>query len=127
MIDFPAERSRIQQVVLRLMDAQERKDVEAVLALTTEDALMLRPKQPLIRGRDDWRQDYERYFRTSISEMITPLKREIAAGGDMAWEYGEYHGMSESPAGPVSSEGKYLCVLAKVNEEWRIAAVSLSP
>ena len=101
--------------------------MEAILALITEDALMLRPKQPVIRGLDAWRQDYERYFRTSISEAATPLKREVAASGDLAWEYGEYHGISEGAAGPVSFQGRYLTVLGKVNGEWRIAAVSLSP
>ena len=127
MIDFEAEKRKIEQVLMEIIDAQDRKDMDGVLAHVTDDPLMLRPNRPLIRGLDAWRQDYKRYFKTSISETATPLKVEIASCGEMAWEYGVYHGTSKSPEGPVSFQGKYLSVYEKVNGEWRLAVVSLSP
>ena len=127
MIDLEFEKQRLAQVTMKIEDAQTRKDVEAILALITEDAMLIRPKSPTIQGIEAWRKDYQRYFSTAISETITAFSLEIAPAGGMAWEYGMYQGATETPEGAVSYQGRYVTIYRNVAGEWKVALVSLSP
>lgn len=127
MIDIKYEMSQLTQVAREIEDAQNRKDVEGILALITEDAMLIRPNSPTLQGLEAWRKDYARYFLTAISETITTFSVEIAPGGGMAWEYGMYQGATESPDGPVSYRGRYVTIYRNVAGLWKVALVSLSP
>jgi ketosteroid isomerase-like protein len=127
MTDIELEKHQLAQVSRQIEDAQNRKDVDAILALITQDAMLIRPKSPTIQGMEAWRKDYERYFMTAISETITTFSVEIAPAGGMAWEYGMYQGTTETSDGPVSYLGRYVTIYRKIAGEWKVALVSLSP
>jgi len=127
MVNVEAEKIEIEKVLKRIEDAENRKDVEAMFEEMTEDSILQNCGVPQIQGRDAWREDYERFFKSGfISTSITCLGREVSASGDMAWEYGSFVSEFEGPDGRTRSEGKYLGVLKKVDGKWKSAAVSIS-
>ena len=61
-----------------------------------------------------------------VSTSITILGTEVAASGDMAWQCGIHVNELETPGGRVKQPGKWMCVLKKVDGQWKTAAISIS-
>jgi len=126
MVDIEAEKKEIERTIGEITAAENRKDVETILELVTDDAVFQKPSTPQIQGREAWREDYEKVFATLASSSIRTLHIEVSSSGDMAWDYGHYISTYKTREGTVTTTGKYLATWRKIDDKWKTAAVSIS-
>jgi uncharacterized protein (TIGR02246 family) len=97
-------------------EAFNAKDAARVAAFYAEDAIVMPPDQPMIRGRSEIEAYYTRGFRSEISGFhLAPL--ESAVIGGRAYEVGTST-LTEQRG---TSDGKYVVIYRRVRGEWKIA------
>jgi len=89
------------------------RDAEGVAALYTENAILLPPAHPLIRGRQNIQGYWQAFLDAGASDAR--LKSvQIVSSGDLAYEIGEYSAMMPQPSGGTApGTGKYLVVFER--------------
>jgi uncharacterized protein (TIGR02246 family) len=98
-------------------------DVEAVTAKFDDDAILMVPNQPLLRGRLDIQYFYEGWCHGPMKPTAFAFDHlEAIASGDYAYDVGTYKlTMLVGPGRNVSDNGKYTTVLKHSDGEWKIA------
>jgi uncharacterized protein (TIGR02246 family) len=113
-----AVRSAIEATNARFAEAVNRGDIASVAALYTEDATLLAPNAPMLRGR----QAIKGFFDGMVEQMGNPELRlntkQVEEHGDTAWEIGAYTMKLQG----VSDEGKYIVVWKRHGDDWQLAA-----
>ncbi len=113
-----AIRSAIEATNARFGEALSSGDTASVAALYTEDAVMLAPNAPMLRGR----QAIKGFLDGMVEQMGIPELRlntkQVEEHGDTAWEIGAYTMKLQG----VSDEGKYIVVWKRQGNDWKLAA-----
>jgi|SRR5579871_3912585 len=112
-------------VALRAADdsferAYHSGDLETVVALYAEDAVLLPEGAPAVKGRKAIRE----YFATAIAAAKTAgesnpgtfSERTTGASGDLGWSSGK--NTIRGPGGAITWRGKFLSVSRKVDGKW---------
>jgi uncharacterized protein (TIGR02246 family) len=106
----------------RLIDNNNGRDVEGVLAGYTEDAVWLSPDQPVVRGRKNFRPRYESLFRDNKLDYIAEVT-EARADGSVGYAWGRIRGTSTpidgSPARSV--EDTFLAITRCESGRWLVS------
>ena len=108
------------QIANQFSAAYMRADVEEMVSLYTDDAVIFPNNMDFIRGRDA----IQKYWalgpgRRIILHKITPV--EIRFSGDMAYDFGMYEisgSNDEVTWGP--NYGKYVIVWKRVDGSWKM-------
>ena len=103
------------------------KDAAKIAAFYADDAVVMPPNQPLIKGRRSIEAYYQRGFAQDFTNLrLTPM--ELAVAGARAFEVGTSSLLLRSGSsgtvpgsGPVSEHGKYVVVYKQVSGDWKIA------
>jgi uncharacterized protein (TIGR02246 family) len=101
----------------------ERKDLEGVLALYTDDAVFMDATGARITGKPALRK----FFATVLQQYTAhPTMHSVAAysAGDLGYEWGDYSEVVVPVAKPdaaIKAQGTYLVILRKVGGHWLIA------
>jgi ketosteroid isomerase-like protein len=107
---------RLNELAVAFAAAYNAHDAAKVAAFYTEDALLMVPNEPAIKGRASIQAFYEEQFSRGNPQLrIKPL--ESAISGDLAFEMGS----ATAILGPLSDDGKYVIVYRRVAGEWKIA------
>ena len=113
-----AVRSAIESTNAEFAKAANSGDTERVASFYTEDAVLLAPNAPMMRGR----QEVKAFFDGLVEQMGLPklqLKtKQVEELGDTAWEVGAYTMELQG----VSDEGKYIVVWKRQGNDWKLAA-----
>ena len=97
-------------------DAFNAKDAARVASFYAEDAIVMAPDQPMVRGRRDIEAYYARGFRQDISNFrLSPMESAIA--GTHAFEAGA----STLTERRGTTSGKYVVIYTRVDGQWKIA------
>ena len=87
------------------------------------DSLLLAPGAPPVQGAkavaDMWKT-WGALPNVAIDFGATLV--EVAASGELAYDYGTYTFAFDSEEGPFSEVGKYIVVWKKIDGAWKIAA-----
>jgi uncharacterized protein (TIGR02246 family) len=100
------------------------KDATRVASFYAEDAIVMPPGQPMVRGRRNIDAYYVRGFQQDISNFrLSPM--ESASAGAHAFEAGAST-LTERRGGPagtglVTTSGKYVVIYTRVDGQWKIA------
>jgi ketosteroid isomerase-like protein len=107
-------------------EAFNAKDAPRVASFYAEDAIVMAPKQPMVKGRRNIESYYVRGFQQDVSNFrLFPM--ESATSGAHAFEAGRSsltaQRSASSRGGPEASttSGKYVVIYKRVNGEWKIA------
>ena len=118
-----AVRNRIEETNAQFSAAASRGDTAAVAALYTDDAVVLPPNAPMVRGR----QAIKGFFDALTEQMGVPQLTletiQVDEVGDTACEVGAYSMRLQPPGGePVSDGGKYVVVWKRQSDDsWKLA------
>lgn len=127
-VDVAAETAALRARSEAMVAAEQRMAIDEALALYHPDAVILPSGAPSIRGRDAVREMYQGYFGSgmvkSFEASITHL--EVAASGDIGYEYGVNRFTLNTPDGEMLDVGKYLAIWKKVDGEWYAAVLSFN-
>jgi uncharacterized protein (TIGR02246 family) len=105
-----------------LIDNNNRRDVEGVLAGYTEDAIWLSPDQPVVRGRKNFRPRYESLFRDNKLDYAAEIT-EARAEGSLGYAWGKIRGTSTPlDGGPARSvEDTFLAITRCESGRWLVS------
>jgi uncharacterized protein (TIGR02246 family) len=93
------------------------KDAAKVASLYADDAVVMPPNLPMVKGR----ANIEAHFKGEIQQGVTNLQlkpMESAISGSQAFEAGT---STATMPGGQTDQGKYLVVLKRVGNDWKIA------
>jgi uncharacterized protein (TIGR02246 family) len=93
------------------------KDAAKVASLYADDAVLMPPNLPMVKGR----ASIEAHFKGEIQQGVTNLQlkpMESAISGSQAFEAGT---STATVPGGQTDVGKYLVVLKRVGNDWKIA------
>jgi ketosteroid isomerase-like protein len=113
----PAERVSLDRQARAWDDAFERRDAEAMVAMMTDDVIVLPPNAPPVRGREAaaalWRRTLSRPQR-ALSVTI----EETVIVDDYGWRLGQF--FHTLPAGRVTGGGKFIEIWQRIDGEWKL-------
>jgi uncharacterized protein (TIGR02246 family) len=124
-VDIEAEKKEILRNIEELESAENRKDLEGILELMTDDLLFI-SRSGRYEGKKEFRELLERLFQAYISSKHEPLRVEVSPSGDMAWLHGYDITRRESDEGIFETSGDYLVTFRKVKGKWKQVAVCLA-
>ena len=120
--DAGAARQAIEAANARFADAAKRGDTAVVSAIFAEDVIVMMPNQPAQRGVDAARKNFASTFAPSTVKAFDLKTDDVAVGGDLAVETGNYE-MTLQPRGgrEVKDKGKYITVWKRqADGSWKI-------
>jgi uncharacterized protein (TIGR02246 family) len=95
-------------------------DVDTVVSLYAEDAVLLPPGAPQAIGRGAIRAYFEQDMAAAAKggiKVSLDAKTDGGASGNMGWASGTY--VAKDKSGHVVESGKYLSVSKKIDGKWR--------
>ena len=114
------------QRAIRAAGEQWQKDiaarnVDALVALHTPDAVLMFSNAPLAKGSAAVRALYDEMVRTpGLLLHWVPTKIEVTSPAT-ATEYGTYTESYDSPGGKLRDNGNYVVLWRKIDGKWRVA------
>jgi uncharacterized protein (TIGR02246 family) len=120
--DAPAVRD-IRAVADGIVSADNRRDIEAVLALYAPDAVLMPPGEPPVVGRERIRPRYEALFADFAPEIV-PYIDEVCASAGVGFVRGRNGGrlVPRGSAPPRTLDDGYLMLLRREDTgAWRIS------
>lgn len=107
-------------IAVQFAAAVNAKDPAKVAAFYTEDAVMMAPNEPMIRGRAQIEARYRSEFEAGITGLILRPMESIA-NATVAFEAGTSTVGLQSRNGTELASGKYVVIYKKVGDAWKIA------
>ena len=120
--DAGAVRQAIDAANARFTEAAKRGDTAVVGAIFADDVVVMMPNQPAQRGLDAARKNFAGMFASSTVKEFNLKTDDVAIGGDLAVETGNYE-MTLQPQGgrEVKDKGKYITVWKRqADGSWKI-------
>jgi len=117
-----------QEVLRRIITANNQSDLKAVGQLYAEDAILLPPKGPVVEGRKAILARYEESF-AMLTLSYTFEELESKRSGDWAYSRGFTRGHATPKDGTPGRTiyDKYLMILHRDHGQWRIARLMWNP
>ena len=108
--DESADRAAIEKAAQAWARAYSARDAKAVLALATEDLVVLQPNSPPVTGP----RAHEMWKRAlgASQGQVTSVSKEIVISGDIAWRLGAL--------GNEKIQAQVLEIWKRVGGEWKI-------
>ena len=121
--EAPAEQIALDAAIEAWELAYIARNADAMVALTTEDFVLLPPNSAAVRGREAAEAEWRR-MRSSDVVQISIDGEETVIDGNLAYQIGSYaHTLSNNR---VLMQGMYIDIWKRIDGEWRIHRHSYS-
>jgi ketosteroid isomerase-like protein len=125
-VDLEAEEQQIRQLAQDWFEAENRKDLDAIMEFVAERVVVQVPGVPIIEGKAAMRDFMAPVLESLVSITGGPMTVVVSEGGDMAYQFGTGLGVFEGPEGQFEDPQKYLFAWQKIDGEWKAVAGSFS-
>ena len=125
-VDIETEKKEILRNMEELEAAENRKDIEGILALLAEDFVFV-SRHGKIEGREATRKMLKEAVKNYISSEHVPVRVEVSSSGDMAWLLGYEVNRRKRDEGVIETKQRYLVTFRKVKGRWKQVVVCLTP
>jgi uncharacterized protein (TIGR02246 family) len=121
-VDTAAIKSAIADFNQKFAAAVAARDTDTVANSYADDAHLLPAGSPRSDGREAIRAAWVQFLGTpGLSLKFTSSDVMVAEAGDVAIDVGAYEMSMSGPKGqPIQDVGKYVTVLKKVGDQWKI-------
>lgn len=105
--------------------AAQSKDLEKSLTFFADDAIMLSPRSPAVKGKENIRKEWEQTLALpGVGLSFTAERVEVACSGDLAWEQGTHEFATSDKKGKTTTErGAYVTAWKKQPDgAWKVVA-----
>ena len=105
-----ASRVSVDRAAGKLLGALRSDSPDSLLALMTDDVIIMPPNEPILRGKPAVRAWYEQFLRQMRTKSLDITNRELFVGGDYATEVAEFVWTLVPVAGgaPIVDRGSYV-------------------
>lgn len=112
----------VRATIQALVDAQNDGNVPLLLSFFSDDAVLLPPSGPAIRGISGVADHYRQLIREQQIESGVRID-EVETADDLAWATARMVGYltSRTTAGKTRVDDEWLVVLRRRGDEWQIA------
>ena len=116
--DTAADEAALKAATLSWLEAYSAGDVEKIVALYTEDAVLMPPHAPVANGHAAIRAflTADTAGAKAAGIKLVPGTSTAGVSGDTGWESGSFTATNAS--GATVDSGSYLSVSHKVNGKW---------
>jgi ketosteroid isomerase-like protein/quercetin dioxygenase-like cupin family protein len=122
-VDVASEESAIRAINRQMEQAVASKNVDAVVRLYADDAVLMPPNMPPARGPAAIRAFWTESINLSNASLsLAPMKIDVATSGELATDVGAYTFSFRGDQGPVNDRGKYMVKFRKVGTDWKISS-----
>jgi len=117
-VDTAAEEATLKAMTAAWLDAYNAGDVEKIVAMYTEDAVLMPPHAAVANGHAGIRSFLTADTAAAKAAGVKLIPGAATAGvlGDMGWESGAY--TIADASGATVDSGSYLSVARKSNGKW---------
>jgi uncharacterized protein (TIGR02246 family) len=117
-VDTAAEEAALKAITAEWLNAYNAGDVEKIVAMYVEDAVLMPPHAPVATGHAGIRAFLTSDTATAKTAGVKLVPGAATAGvaGDTGWESGSYTVVNAS--GATVDSGSYLSVARKSNGKW---------
>lgn len=117
-VDTAAEESALKAITSAWLTAYNAGDVEKIVAMYTEDAVLMPPHAPVARGRAAIRAflTADTAAAKAAGVKLVPGAATAGIAGETGWESGSY--TIADASGATVDSGSYLSVARKSNGTW---------
>jgi ketosteroid isomerase-like protein len=112
-----APASPLLELTKQYLAAAKARDAAKVATFYAEDAVLMPPNAPPVKGRKAIQQDHERLFKESPSFQLTATPLASETSGELGYIQGEFV-VQQQGGGEV--RGKYVEVWRRIKGEWKI-------
>ena len=109
--------SPLLELTKQYLAAAKARDAAKVASFYAEDAVLMPPNAPPVKGRKGIQQDHERLFKQSPPFELTATPLASDTSGDLGYIQGEFV-VKRQGGGEV--RGKYVEVWMRIKGEWKI-------
>lgn len=124
-VDMASARAAIQASADAWETAMVAGDVEGLVALNTDDAIVMGTGMPPARGTDEIRAAYQAMVsQVDFEEFSIDMERtEVAESGDIAWAVGTSTARVTLPDGETAeTQDQFSVAFENVDGQWLVAA-----
>lgn len=124
----PQDEQTIREMDATWSQALQHKDLDKVMSSYAEDASLLPPDEPIVRGLGNIRRWFaKRVAVPGYSATFAPTTIVVSKSGDIAYELGTFHVMVKDESGkPLEYSGKHLVTWQKRDGHWKVVAESIN-
>jgi ketosteroid isomerase-like protein len=119
------EKREILRNIRELESAENRKDIEGILDLITDDFILVHHSAKFV-GKASIREWLERNIGSYVSSRYEPAHIEVSSSGNMAWLMGTEINKRVRGQGVVERRENHMIIFRKVNGKWKQAAVQVT-
>src|SRR5215216_5773232 len=112
-----AQTSPLLELTKQYLAAAKARDAAKVASFYAEDAVLMPPNAPPVKGRKGIQQDHERLFKQSPPFELTATPLASDTSGDLGYIQGEFVVKRE---GGGEVRGKYVEVWRRTKGGWKI-------
>jgi uncharacterized protein (TIGR02246 family) len=103
-------RSAIEEVIAQFEKAANAKDAATIANMYTDDATLMPPGAPPIKGRNNIQQFWQSFMDAGAGDVKLRVT-EVNSFGDTAYEIGSFEAKLPNPqGGTVRGQGKYVVI-----------------
>lgn len=117
LADAATDRVALEAAAQAWVKAFNARDAGALVALTTEDVVLMDPSVAPLSGRDATRQALQQALGAAKGQITSATKKAVVAG-DVAWRIGAL--THKLPNGDLVSRGQSLEIWKRVDGGWKI-------
>jgi len=112
-----AQGSPLLELTKQYLAAAKARDAAKVASFYAEDAVLMPPNAPPVKGRKAIQEDHERLFKQSPGFELTATPLASETSGDLGFIQGEF--LVKRHSGE-EVRGKYVEVWKRIKGEWKI-------
>jgi ketosteroid isomerase-like protein len=116
--DEAADRAALETAAQAWTKAFNSRDADTLVALTTEDVVLLDPALPPVSGRNAARGALQKAF-AAVQGQVRTATKEIVITGDVAWRIGALT-RKLPPNSFAPAPGQSLEIWKRVNGQWKM-------
>jgi ketosteroid isomerase-like protein len=117
LADQTADQPAIEAAAQAWAKAYDARDTDALMALATDDVVLLDPSLPPASGRKAAGEAWARAL-SNATRQVTAATKEIVIVGDVAWRIGVFTDKLSNH--DVAGRGQSLEIWKRVNGQWKL-------
>ena len=118
----------VKHSIAKLIEADNRADIESVLRCYSDNAVLVPPGKPMIEGREAIRANYEGIFSKSQLDLSITIDSLIVTDSfAVAYGYTLGHVLSKTDSSAKEIRDRYTMLLRRADTEWEITRLMWSP